>query len=64
MSEENKFKIYLKELFEYQEKGEDLNLDEFEAWKNKISNELYGTYKIRFDQLKFYEAYSDDDLPF
>lgn len=67
--EENKFKKFLKELLEFQNSGENLNVEEFESWKTKITNELSGNYKIRFNQLHFFtiseeSEYNSDDLPF
>lgn len=64
-----KFKRYLKELLEFQNQGENLNVEEFESWKNIISNELNSNYKIRFNQLRFYTISEEteleaDDLPF
>jgi hypothetical protein len=68
LSEENKFQKYLKELIEFQNQGENINVEKFESWKMKICSELSGNYKIRFNQLRFYtiseEIEYDDDLPF
>ena len=65
-----KYYQYLNELKNFQNQGEDININEFNEWKEKVNNELSGNYKIRFSTLDFYTEYedwlnsSDDDLPF
>jgi len=67
---DRKYYQYLKDLKEFQNLGEEINLKEFNDWKEKVNNELSGNYKIRFSTLEFYSEYEDwlntssDDLPF
>jgi len=64
LCKENKFQKYLKELMEFQNQGDNINVEKFESWKMKICSDLSGNYKIRFNQLRFYTISEEDDLPF
>lgn len=66
-----KYHQLLSDLKRFQNQSDNVNLDEFNSWKEKIITNLTGNYKIRFTNLVFYEEYeeanyfsNDDDLPF
>lgn len=61
---ENNIRLYLKQLIEFQEQGDNLALPEFEKWKSDVLNELIGIYKIKFCKLQFYSEQEDCELPF
>ena len=69
LNEESKFNKYQKELLEFLNQGEDLNVEIFESWKENIAKELKGVYKVRFNRLQFYSMYyvnedESNNLPF
>lgn len=61
----NKYDDYLKQLYEFQKQGENLQVEEFEKWKLSLMQNLEGSYKIRLRKLNFYTYVNEsDDLPF
>jgi len=48
------FKLYLEELCQFQKQAENLDVLEFEEWKENLLKELDGNYKNRFSNLEFY----------
>lgn len=63
---EERYLTYINELREFQNQGEDLNLEDFEAWKERVANDLPGSFAARFKGLEFYKHldHDFDNLPF